>query len=666
MLRRLFEPLSKTSYRARPQCHAEDKSESKSERRARQVFSARRAWWIVLLVGVLWSCGGRAGLLDSGPVKVAGSGGGATATSSSSSSSGGGNGMGGAEPLSLNKVDLLLVVDNSRGMSRKAAYLQNAVDDLVGELMRPPCVDDKGRRGEQPEDPDASCPAGTKRAFAPVRDLHIGIVSSSLGGNGADTCTEFFEDQKAQLLAKTDMNQKVESYKGLGFLAWDPDQLKQPSGETDSELVRERLGVMLKGIGTKGCGFEATHEAWYRFLIEPAPYEEIEVVNSQGRLIGLDKKLLQQRREFLRPDSLLIIVPLSDENDCSMRAGGQYYIAMQRLVPGTNQPFHLPAARAACAENPNSPCCRSCAQEPGPGCDTSKDKCDPINPLEDNINVRCWQQKRRFGIDFRYPIDRYLEGLQSPQVMDSEGEVRNNPLFVDLKEPSSQPNKDLGGRRVLYSPIVGVPWQDLARRNANGAPDLEAGLDGQGNPRGLFQSAAELKANGSWGLILGDPQRYHLPEGLPRDPFMIESIEPRSGTHPVTGDAIADTGATPGASAINGHETAYAQRDELQTACLTDLTAPAPCNDSGGLCCGDVTDAACQNPDTNQFTPSVQYAYRARPGVRHLELAEKLGTNTAVGSICGAPESDLDSPAYGLRPSTRSIIDAAADFLRQQ
>src|SRR6185295_9118538 len=91
---------------------------------------------------------------------------------------------------------------------------------------------------------------------------------------------------------------------------------------------------MIGAVGEHGCGYEASLESWYRFLIDPEPPANVTragdvtvrssklTVNadgSTGACVGCDEALLAQRKAFLRPDSLVAIVMLSDENDCSIR-----------------------------------------------------------------------------------------------------------------------------------------------------------------------------------------------------------------------------------------------------------------------------------------------------------------------------------------------------------
>src|SRR4051812_39901346 len=100
--------------------------------------------------------------------------------------SGGGAGQGSSEPLpALKKVDLVFMIDNSISMSDKQGLLGRSVSELVGQLVQPPCIDSAGRR-QAPPGPHADCPAGQRQAFEPVTDIHVAVISSSLGDIGAN------------------------------------------------------------------------------------------------------------------------------------------------------------------------------------------------------------------------------------------------------------------------------------------------------------------------------------------------------------------------------------------------------------------------------------------------------------------------------------------------
>jgi len=182
---------------------------------------------------------------------------------------------------------------------------------------------------------------------------------------------------------------------------------------------------------------------------------------------GIDDVLLQQRKDFLRPSSLLAIVGLSDENDCSIKEYGQFYFAAQQRDPSNpNKNFHLPRARSECATNPNDKCCRSCGQDQS-GCPADPNCAGSLDAKTDDVNLRCFDQKRRFGIDFLYPTDRYVTALTQPLVPNRTGELVPNPIFSDL-DPSDHDSMVRDPSLVFLTYIVGVPWQDIARQGADG------------------------------------------------------------------------------------------------------------------------------------------------------------------------------------------------------
>lgn len=582
----------------------------------------------------------------------------------------------------VDKIDLLLVIDNSRSMADKQEILKLAVPDLVTQLVNPLCVDDAGApldAAQQPADPLAPCPTGSEREFDPIVDIHIGVITSSLGGHGADACSGASsptENDRGYLITRGGSGMNVATYNNLGFLVWDPDTdapSHNPQGETNIDTLNTNVQELVGGAGEEGCGYEAILESWYRFLVDPDPYADVALENNNAVLQGTDNDLLNMRKDFMRPDSLLAIIMLADENDCSIRDGGQFYFAAQIYQPGSNNPYHLPPARAACASDPNSPCCRSCGQDPGDGCDAGADECGgSLSALEDNINLRCYDQKRRFGIDFLWPIDRYTTALSSPQVTDRFGNVVSNPLFIDLN-PDDDNNAVRDPGLVFIAGIVGVPWQDIARKNEAGQPDLISGLNAAGEAVGGFQSGAELAINGTYDVILGDPSCYHTdPAGcLPTDPLMIESVSARSGANPVTGEAVVGS-SSPLGNGINGHDYDIPQRDDLQYSCIFDLVNAADLMPISRDCTGqqncDCNDPMNDNPlcyDGSGFG-TTQYKAKAYPGIRELSVLKSVGTQGIVGSICPAQQTNAAEINFGYRPAVGAIVERLKQALGGQ
>ena len=71
------------------------------------------------------------------------------------------------------------------------------------------------------------------------------------------------------------------------------------------------------GVHQFGCGIESQLESWYRFLVQPDPYASLglDKTGKFAQWVGVDTVLLAQRADFLRPDSLVAVIVLSDEND---------------------------------------------------------------------------------------------------------------------------------------------------------------------------------------------------------------------------------------------------------------------------------------------------------------------------------------------------------------
>jgi hypothetical protein len=596
---------------------------------------------------------------------------------------GGGAGSGGGEPAKAEKVDILLVLDNSRGMADKQAVFALAVPDLVSVLVNPRCLDDSGAPAQvQPNGPLESCPDGTAREFAPVVDLHLGIISSSLGGHGADACpTDGFSsgNDRGHLLARTDPSvptADIPTYQNKGFLAWDPGQALSPPGEADIDsdtavdmnatALVPSLRDMVAGVGQVGCGFESQLESWYRFLIDPEPYETIAIQDGRAVQQGTDATLLAQRRDFLRSDSLLAIVVLSDENDCSIVEGDVFFLAAQLRTPGGGL-FHLWRARAECASDPNDACCRSCNQTQT-GCPVDPSCFDPDGAIrvlsneEDQPNLRCFDQKRRFGFDFLYPTARYSSALRDRTIANRQGDLVPNPIFADL-DPNDGNTTVRSPDLVLLAGIVGVPWQDIARQDAAGAPDLAAGLDAAGRPAGGFKDADELsQPNGpfasTWDIILGDPAQFERPG----DPHQIESVAPRSGTNPITGTPIAPPGAANGTDPINGHEYTIASQNDLQYACIFPLPSGAAkdCSNAGDYC-------ECLEPENDNplCEPAgggrtLQVGAKAYPGLRQLSVLKSLGQQGVVASVCPKQLDAPGAPDFGYRPAVRALVERMA------
>src|SRR5690606_448532 len=87
----------------------------------------------------------------------------------------------------IEKLDLLFVVDNSLSMADKQKVLAKTLPDVLARLISPSCVDREGAIVSRPASSAEACPQGTAREFEPVGDLHVGVISTSLGGFGSSS-----------------------------------------------------------------------------------------------------------------------------------------------------------------------------------------------------------------------------------------------------------------------------------------------------------------------------------------------------------------------------------------------------------------------------------------------------------------------------------------------
>jgi hypothetical protein len=510
-------------------------------------------------------------------------------------------------------LDLLFVVDSSRSMADKQRELARRVPQLIKAFT----------------DPDVDPVTGIPRA-PHVADLHVAVISSSLGPHGTSSCGGATNpDDRAHLLPRAGEKGEQGYFLKDGSLesascgatvaaspvrwVYDPrrDKTARFAGAKDSAALQTEVSCIIDSVGESGCGLEETLEAMYRFLVDPAPYLTASVdcprTTPSGDVCGdnpfvvsgLDAELLAQRKAFLRPDSLLAVIIVSDENDVSTNPAGKNWLPWARTRRS------MPRGFGACANVPDDVepdtdeahakvfadlGCKQC--EPGDldiNCSTPWPR-EFSSPTADSdlSNLRGFHQLQRFGRNYLWPVSRYVSGFKAKSVLGSDGRVGPNPIFA-------------GGLRsrelVVVAGIVGVP--------------------------------KHLVAAGDWDkMISTDLTR--------RDPHMIESIAPRPGLPKYAGDHTIDP--------ISGGERDTFGNDP-QYACIgprvsTEVTHT--CEDSDDW----TRDPVCAKDGT-------QPRFRAFPGIRHLRLLRDLGQSGLVASIC----DDTLAPAIeGITARLQQIV----------
>jgi hypothetical protein len=198
-------------------------------------------------------------------------------------------------PPGVRPVDILVVVDDSFSMSEEQSLLMAGFPTLVGGILDPSA-------GE-----------------TPVEDLHIGVVGTDMGTGGytVSTCSDPVDGDDGVL--RHEPGSSV-----TGCDATYPTFLGYASATPDSTAI----DWIVKGfeciatLGIDGCSFEQPLESSRKALVDHA----------DGPNAG-----------FLREDSILVILYLSDENDCSVdpENPGFFDPADDSLGPlGTRCAFH--------------------------------------------------------------------------------------------------------------------------------------------------------------------------------------------------------------------------------------------------------------------------------------------------------------------------------------
>lgn len=446
--------------------------------------------------------------------------------------------------------DVLLVIDDSVSMADKQTVLAESLSPTLFSLTG-------------------------GRAYT-----RVGIISTSLEAGGTEPCVS--QSRGARLIPPP--NSKTPFWEGI-------------TGSGEPHLLD--VSDWIHSVGDSGCGFEAPLEALYRFLIDPAPPASISVnVDADGIQAtvaeGIDEELLSERKQFLRPRSSLMIIVLTDEDDCSVLDTGQGYRIAQDapLAKGTS----------SCAVDPTDPCCRSCEDAETPdGCASSLEDAACQSPTEaDRIGLRCFDQKRRFGVDLLHPLSRYIDGLSKLEIRDRNGNTVANPLFEQGREPS----------QVKLLTLTGVPWQYVAKSSR--AED-ELHVLTPADDRGEM-----------WERLIGSSE-----EGP--DVRLTQSIDPRDG--------LPGPDAVPFADPLISHEFENPLRDKLQHSCLFPLPTPTRCDDPG-ICECIWVDGQEQYPgnpvceDTDGSPSEEQHYGRAYPAPRLWSVAHALSERAVVGSVC--------------------------------
>lgn len=226
----------------------------------------------------------------------------------------------------IDKVDVLFMVDNSNSMSEEQQKLEAQFPQLITVLTT----------GDLDGDGAPNFPA--------VRDLHVAVVSSDMGAGGfrqgsgshAQCGTRFGDDGIMQTLGRSEGCEA--GYPS--FLGFEPSSF----GTVDAR----NMGISdfahdfscVAHLGDDGCGYEQQLESVLKALT-PSTCTDPWCTFSGGTTGHGD----EENAGFLRDDSLLAVILVTDEDDCSA--------ADDDLFKPTGSRYSG-KANVRCAFNPNA------------------------------------------------------------------------------------------------------------------------------------------------------------------------------------------------------------------------------------------------------------------------------------------------------------------------
>jgi len=193
----------------------------------------------------------------------------------------------------VDKVDLLFVIDDSQSMKQEQELLRRELPALIRALAT-------GKRR------DGS-------SFSPVKDLHLGVVSTDLGTPGVQsffTGCDALGEQGALLTRAAPDSTCAAQTGGPAFLSFQ-------SGVDDPERVAADFQCIAM-LGTDGCGLEQQLESMLR-AVTPSSDLSRRFWGPAGMVEPGQADTVNAG--FLRPagtePSLVAVILVTDEEDCS-------------------------------------------------------------------------------------------------------------------------------------------------------------------------------------------------------------------------------------------------------------------------------------------------------------------------------------------------------------
>jgi hypothetical protein len=195
------------------------------------------------------------------------------------------------------KVDILAVIDSSGSMADEQAALKSAIPEMISSLLDPP-ID----------------PVSGERVHEPVRDVHAGVISVDMGVANyiVGTCeTSPAAGDDGILQHATEAAGCSPDYPS--YLSYTIGGTEEPDPADVSALSHDFGCIAV--LGTQGCSFEQQLEAALKALT----LHSLPGGANEG---------------FLRDDSMLAVIFITDENDCSVSDTTLFDLSSMTYSPG--------------------------------------------------------------------------------------------------------------------------------------------------------------------------------------------------------------------------------------------------------------------------------------------------------------------------------------------
>jgi hypothetical protein len=179
-------------------------------------------------------------------------------------------------------------------MNEERAHLAQQLPNLVRDLVRPPDADGDGRRDWQR-----------------IEDLHLGVITTSVADRADDAPCDETDDAVLRTRPAEELDGCADRY---------PPVLTYRAGADDPGRVSQDFACLAR-VPSGRCGVEQPLEAALKAL---SPSDtDLAFRAGTGRGDGTNAG-------FLRPDSVLALVVITDEDDCSYRSP-EFFLDPDRL-----------------------------------------------------------------------------------------------------------------------------------------------------------------------------------------------------------------------------------------------------------------------------------------------------------------------------------------------